>query len=113
MDEKDDDWKINDDDSLIMKGDSLEARATLFALAVKIQSQFWREFQFKFQVGWVCAGLLDDEDFAIGITKARHVINSEGLDASEDFFTELWEQYLIGMGQGTFRDWKTQPEDME
>lgn len=93
-------------DDLNLKGDSLEARQMLLMLSVKIQKQFWRQFRFKFQAGWICAGLLQDNDFALAITKARHIINEEGCDVAEDFFDQIWNHYLQGMADGDFRDWR-------
>ena len=96
-----------------MNGDSLEARETLLTLSVLIQCQFWRQFRFKFQVGWIAAGLLDRNDFALAIQKARQVINEEGCEVAEEFFTELWEQYIQGLADGDFCDWRKWKGDEE
>jgi len=96
-----------------MDGDSLEARSTLLQLAVLIQSQFWRQFRFKFQVGWIAAGLLDSGDFALAIQKGRHIVNEEGCEVAEDFFSEIWEQYIQGLADGDFTDWRKWKGDEE
>lgn len=103
----------NDDDELNLNGDSVEARQTLLELSYSIQKQFWRQFKFKFQVGWIAAGLLDDEDFSVAITKARNIINKEGCEVAEDFFDKIWNHYLQGMADGDFRDWRKYKEGEE
>ena len=99
---------MTDDDGndLDMQGDSLEARETLFTLGWLIQNQFWRQYRFKFQSGWICAALLDDNDFAMAIAKGREIYNQEGGEIAEDFFVEIWNRYLEGMARGDFRDWR-------